>query len=298
MGSPDRGEPVERRQLGIRVVGDIQHREVVLVERPGQHAERHRHEDPLARDRGPGCRHPAAVAERRPGQAEPGLRAGQEQRDDEREKTQFYDHSILPWRAGAQVLPWFCALRRLCVRLQAVLDLGRHVVLVMLGEHFLGHEHAVRAHLAARNDALSFAEQVRQHARVADALLVRIVGQREAHFEAARLALEAAVLDQPAHAERAGARRLARLDLGRAVVIQQVLLERLQREGGGDADAGEDSHHRDHAFLTWGHVRCSLSIVMRRRALACCSASMRRAAHQLASSTTAVRPYAVQTNPA
>src|SRR5690554_2160622 len=45
-----------------------------------------------------------------------------------------------------------------------VRHLWRHVVLVVLGEDFLGDEGAVRVELAAGDDALAFTEQVRKHA--------------------------------------------------------------------------------------------------------------------------------------
>ena len=43
--------------------------------------------------------------------------------------------------------------------------LGRHVVLVVLGEHLARAEHAVGAELALRHHAFAFAEQVRQRCR-------------------------------------------------------------------------------------------------------------------------------------
>jgi len=137
--------------------------------------------------------------------------------------------------------------------LQAVLDLGRHVVLVVLGEHFLGDEHAPVVELAARDDALPFAEQVGQHAGVAHAHGVREVGEREADLEAAGLALDAAVLHQATDADAARIGRLARVDLRGAVVVKHVLVERLQRERGGDADTREDGGHGDHALLSRCH---------------------------------------------
>ena len=174
----------------------------MLVERARQHSERQRDEDELPGDGGTHRRHPAAVAVARSGQAEEGLRRGQQQREDQRKETEFNDHAwLLQDRLrsarGDQVLPGAGAgaaqvrrtlICRVHVRLQAVRHLGRHVVLVVLGEDFLGHE-AIAVELAARDDALPLAEQVRQDAGVADRNFLLEVGQYEGDLEAARLAL-------------------------------------------------------------------------------------------------------------
>src|SRR5947207_12545738 len=53
---------------------------------------------------------------------------------------------------------WLDGLLRLCALLERVRRLGRHVVLVVLGEHLARGEHAVGAKLALRHHALAFAE--------------------------------------------------------------------------------------------------------------------------------------------
>ncbi len=98
--APYRGEAIERGQLGVRVVGDVLDREVVLVERPAQRREGQRHEHPLSGDGRPRSLHPAPVAHVGAGKTEPRLGDCQQQRHDEREKPQFYDHSILPRRVA------------------------------------------------------------------------------------------------------------------------------------------------------------------------------------------------------
>src|SRR5437763_6521204 len=56
------------------------------------------------------------------------------------------------------------------LRFRALLErmrrLGRHVVLVVLGEHLARGEHAVGAKLALRHHALALAEKIRQLAAV------------------------------------------------------------------------------------------------------------------------------------
>src|SRR5690606_35431458 len=52
--------------------------------------------------------------------------------------------------------------------LQGLLDLTRHVLLVVLGQHLLGLENAVGAEGAGGHDTLPLAEQVRQVALLGD----------------------------------------------------------------------------------------------------------------------------------
>ena len=52
----------------------------------------------------------------------------------------------------------------------------------MLGEHLVGDEGPVRTDGAVRDDALTLAEQVGQHAGVLDRDLVGEVGEHEAHL--------------------------------------------------------------------------------------------------------------------
>src|SRR5690606_35518312 len=84
--------------------------------------------------------------------------------------------------------------------------LRRHVVLVVLGEHLGGGEHAVRPDAALRDDTLALAEEVRQAAGVGHRDRLRIVGDAEGH--AGAVALQAARLHQAADAEAASARCL------------------------------------------------------------------------------------------
>jgi hypothetical protein len=56
--APDGGDPIEKRQLRMRIRSDVQHGKITLDERPGERAEGQRDEHELADDRGPGCGHP------------------------------------------------------------------------------------------------------------------------------------------------------------------------------------------------------------------------------------------------
>src|SRR5207249_2181314 len=88
---------------------------------------------------------------------------------------------------------------RLLGALHRIRGLGRHVVLVVLGEDFAGAEHAVGAELSLRDHALAFAEQVRQLAAVSHAHALCRVGHRELDVDA--LALQAAGDHHAADAE-------------------------------------------------------------------------------------------------
>jgi len=67
----------------------------------------------------------------------------------------------------------FHRFRRLVRLVDRMLRLGRHVVLVVLGQHFAGGEEAVVAELALGDDAFPFAEEIGQDARVGDRNLLR-----------------------------------------------------------------------------------------------------------------------------
>src|SRR5579863_5437195 len=58
---------------------------------------------------------------------------------------------------AAAFLPAAAALER-------IHHFGRHIFLIMLGQHFAGNENARAVHRAQRHHALAFAEQRRQHA--------------------------------------------------------------------------------------------------------------------------------------
>ena len=68
-----------------------------------------------------------------------------------------------------------------CARFERLGGFGRHVVLVVLGQHLARDEHAVGAELALRDHALAFLEQVGKDAGVDDRDRLRGVGHDEAH---------------------------------------------------------------------------------------------------------------------
>src|SRR3989338_3580642 len=109
--------------------------------------------------------------------------------------------------------------------LQCVGGLGRHIVLVVLGQHFFGVHHAIGLDLALRNHALAFLEQVRQDAfeYYRDAFM--LVGDHKIHRQTIHLALHAAFLDQAADAEAASVRGFIVKHLGRGEIQADILVQ-------------------------------------------------------------------------
>ena len=142
--SPGAGEFVEPGLQRMAVRRDQLHREVGAQEQPDQaeegeadeHALRHRHRPHDPRQR--------LVARPQRRGAEDELEQRQARREPEQGKAGFGDH--LTWSV-------WCMPRRV--------ELGRHVILVMLGEDLGGGEAAVGLEAALGDDAAALAEQVR-----------------------------------------------------------------------------------------------------------------------------------------
>src|SRR5690606_7397629 len=100
---------------------------------------------------------------------------------------------LLPWRRRVFQARFTPAQRFLHGR--------RHVVLVVLGQHLVGHEHAVLVQAAIGHHARILLEQVGQHAVVDHRHLGLVVGDHETHLERAGRALHAARLDHAAELE-------------------------------------------------------------------------------------------------
>jgi hypothetical protein len=177
--APHRGEAVERRQRSSSCWRRTD-REIVLVERPREHRERQRDERRTARHGWPrrppssvDCRAPAPPGRRRPARrtaAAPVLaRTDRVQRPCDGCSGELASYRVSANGSIRRPAAGSSGGRCFHVRLEAVLHFGRHVVLVVLGQHLFGDEHTVVTLRAAGDDALPFAEQVRQDARVADA---------------------------------------------------------------------------------------------------------------------------------
>ena len=288
VAAPHAGDAVLQRQRRVRIRRDVQHREIVGDESVGEAAEGDRDEHELALRRRTRQRHPGAHcrAPRRRGAARPA-----------RARDTSASASANCPSSGIIGCAFFGrglhALR--APFLHRVGRFGRHVVLVVLGEHLARDEHAVGPELALRHDALALAEEVGQDAAIDDRHALRGVGDDELHRDAVGLALDAALLDQPADAEGAALRRFVRRDLRGREEEHQVLLERVQHERRRDAerrDAGGDQRKTLMPRLHWlAHLRPRMAAQARQNALFL----RRRPARPRATISPSVTPYEPQT---
>jgi len=116
--------------------------------------------------------------------------------------------------------------------------LGRHVVLVVLGQHFVGDEHPVGVQATLGDGALPFGEQIGKDAGVAHGHVVRVVGDHEGDGQ--RLAaLQGARLDQATDADHVVSRRLAFHHLGGREEIGHVAAQRLEYQHRGGSENGQ-----------------------------------------------------------
>ena len=82
---------------------------------------------------------------------------------------------------------------------------------------------------------------------------LRGVGHAEMHRQAVVFALDAARLDQAADAECLAARRFVGEHLGGAEEEHEIALERVQHQGGGNAQRGQAGGDDRHAFMSGFH---------------------------------------------
>ncbi len=185
--APRGGDPVLERQPRVGVGRDVDHREVVGDERVDEAAERERDEQELPRRRAAArapSRRRCRAARRRSGSVPSS--ADEQQREDQREVSELGNHRWRPSRHGFSALGGLVHRRARMRLVDRGGGLGRHVVLVVLREHLGRVEHAVRADLALRDDALALLEEVGKDAGIDDGNGLRRVGDLEAHGEAVR----------------------------------------------------------------------------------------------------------------
>ncbi len=131
-------------------------------------------------------------------------------------------------------------------------DLGRHVVLVVLGKDRIGGEYAGGIETAFGDDALAFPEEVGQHARVADRYRARRVRDGELHRQA-RAALHRTLFDETAKPD-ALARRDVLLDhVARGVEEDDRVFQGEHDEEHGEREDGDTPDDEDAAALLSGH---------------------------------------------
>ena len=191
---PHAGDAIEQRLGRVRVGDDVGDGEVGRHVGVRQRQEGKSDEAELAERGGIGHGHHARVAYARAPRRHDHLEDGDEERQDQREMPQLDDH-LRRLRGMRRALAELHAFR-----LERLGDLRRHVVLIVLGEHAVGDEGALGRELALGDDALSFLEQVRQHALVGDRHRLQRIGDGELDLGAAA-ALHRALGDEAAETE-------------------------------------------------------------------------------------------------
>ena len=172
VAAPDGGDAVVQRQRAVRVGGDVEHREVVVDEAERQADEGERDQREQQARRRPRQRHPVGAAARRAEHRHDAEHGGDAERDPEREVAELGNHGQRPARCRRSFAERLGAHRlgqlrvALLRALQRLGGFGRHVVLVVLGEHLAGDEH-VALQLALGDDALALLEEVGKDAFVA-----------------------------------------------------------------------------------------------------------------------------------
>ena len=221
-----------------------------------QRRERRRHEQQLRQRRGARDIHQGVIAAARAEQRHGGLDQRQCQRQHQRVMPGFRDHFEAPCSRRGRgrgaglgaviVLP-------VALLLQGVGDLLRHVGLVMLGQHGVGLEHAGGIERAFGDDALPFAEQVRQNSLVGDRQRGAAVGDAEIDREIVA-AHQRARLHQAAEAEPLAGRDLLLGRHRRRGKEHDGIAHRVQHQRRGDGEHRERTADHGQTPLLARHV--------------------------------------------
>jgi len=186
MAAPDGTELIIPGQHAVAVVGDIGDREIIGHESVGETAktERKQHKD--------ACRqwsvitHQSGMTDGCSHHGDDGQRNCQQQSQYQRKISKFRDHRVACWLNGDWT-KWCSGTITLLLRrfpftfrviaapasfletsgiLERLFHLGRHVLLIVLGEDLVRNKNAVLVEFAQRNHALPFTEQIRKNAVV------------------------------------------------------------------------------------------------------------------------------------
>jgi hypothetical protein len=133
-------------------------------------------------------------------------------------------------------------------------DAGWAVVLIVLGEHLLRLEGAIRQHAAECDHPCPLAKEIGQHAAVDDGNLLFEIRYGEVHFHAAGGARDTAFLDESAQAELLPGPEVSLGDLARNEIESDVLAEGAERERSRHADSRQNAEHQHQPAPSWGHV--------------------------------------------
>ena len=164
--------------------------------------------------------------------------------EDQREVAEFGNHG----------LPLFEGLRGLVSAVDGVLGFGRHVVFIVLGQHFAGDEYAIGIELALGHGAFRLLEQVRQRAFVNDGQSLGRIGDREMHGLAIRFARQRTRQYHAANAEGPALRHLALGYFAGGMEEHKVVAESVQYQRSGAAEQGQGNTDEQKAFVAGFHV--------------------------------------------
>ena len=194
-------------------------------------------------------------------------RAPDEQRQPEREVTDFRNHGGVPCGESQATrvsggsghdaglarpsLAW-----AFCARLSAFGGLGRHVVLVVLGQHLAGAEDAVGLELALRHHTFAFLEQVGKDAAYSSTgtvLAVSVTAKRTVTPSGWRLTLPSST-SPPRRKVRSWPAPSARRTSASAVEEHQVAVEGVEHQRGHGRTAQRPQRQWHHALVARFHL--------------------------------------------
>src|SRR5690606_3292827 len=132
-----------------------------------------------------------------------------------------------------------------------MLCFGRHIVFIMLCQHFVGMEEARALQFPLGDDPFPFTEKIGQYAGVAHRYCVGIVSDGKLHGES--VALDATRLHDSTDPKMPLQRCFTGTDLSRREEKDQAILEGIEYQPGCDADRGQAARNDRDAFMALFH---------------------------------------------
>src|SRR5450631_856465 len=146
--------------------------------------------------------------------------------------------------------------------LQRLDDFPRHVVLVMLGEHGIGLEQAIRLDMALGDDALPLTKQVGHDSPVVDGNILVAVSHLETDLQIVA-ALQAAHLHHAAQTNALSRRSLVVGDVGRRIEEDDRFTQRTEYQRNRDGQHAEARTDQDQPPLFPSHEPSNPSSLVR-----------------------------------
>ena len=248
--SPDAGKPIHQRHRRIRILIDVEHREVGGDVASGERAERQRNKDELRQRRGRRHAEQRWIVAARADDRHRALDQRQAERQHQRVMAEFGDH--LPASCRRHRRPRAVIVLPMPRLFQRVGDLLRHVGLIVFGEDRVGGEQSGTVQRAFGDDALPFPEQVGQHALIGDRYLAVAVGDVETDFQIVA-AHQASGLHQAAEPHAgAGGDALLR-DVARRIEEHDGIAKRVEHQRHRNGEHAERAADQDEASPLASH---------------------------------------------